>query len=77
MKSRFSVEQIIKILREAEVSGVDIGCREHNIGRNTLYRWRQKFSGMGQKMQYSLKNLKTKTQNSRDVYRDDIGEADI
>ena len=50
---------------------------EHNIGRNTLYRWRQKFSGMGQKMQYSLKNLKTKTQNSRDVYRDDIGQADI
>ena len=64
MKSRFSVEQIIKILREAEVSGVDIGCREHNIGRNTLYRWRQKFGGMD-KTQCALKNWKRRTPNSR------------
>ena len=47
MKSRFSVEQIIKILRECEVSDNKIEIwQKHNISQQTYYCWRSKYQGM-------------------------------
>jgi putative transposase len=47
MKKRFSAEQIIRILKEAEAIGnVREVCRQHNIAEQTLFRWRRKFGGM-------------------------------
>ncbi len=47
MKKRFSDEQIISILREAEagVSAREL-CRKHAISDATFYTWRKKFGGM-------------------------------
>ena len=47
MKKRFSDEQIISILREAE-SGVFARelCRKHAISDAACYTWRKKFDGM-------------------------------
>ena len=46
--SRFSDEQIIHILQQAERGAQPIGvlCREHGISEQTFYRWRKKFGGM-------------------------------
>jgi putative transposase len=47
MKERFSEEQIICILKEAEAIGnVREVCWQHNIAEQTLFRWRRKFGGM-------------------------------
>jgi putative transposase len=45
---RFSEEQIIHLLHQAERGEQPIGalCREHGISEQTFYRWRQKFGGM-------------------------------
>jgi putative transposase len=46
-RKRFSEEQIITILKAAEVSGnVRAACQEHNVSEQTFYRWRQKYGGM-------------------------------
>jgi len=47
MKKRFSDEQIISILREAEagVSAREL-CRKHAISDGTFYTCRRKFGGM-------------------------------
>lgn len=48
MKKRFSEEQIIGILREAERPDTSIRTvvRRHNITEQTFYRWRNKYGGM-------------------------------
>ena len=47
MKKRFSDEQIISILREAEagVSAREL-CRKHAISDATFYTWRKRYGGM-------------------------------
>jgi putative transposase len=46
-RHRFSAEQIIRILPEAEALGsVRDVCRQRNIAEQTLYRWRRKCGGM-------------------------------
>jgi putative transposase len=65
MKKRFTEEQIIGILRqaeaeaEAEVDGVVIRdlCRKHNITEQTFFRWRNKYNGMTVPEARRLKDL--------------------
>jgi len=44
-RGRFSEEQIVGILREAERDEKPVGeiCREHGIAEQTFYRWRKRF----------------------------------
>lgn len=47
-KSKFSEEQIVRILQEAESGQKTQGelCREHGVSQNTFYVWKRKYSGL-------------------------------
>ena len=46
-RSRFSEEQIIGIIREAQAgSKVKAVCAAHNISEGTYYAWKRKYGGM-------------------------------
>lgn len=46
MRKRFTEEQIIKILKEADSFPPKEIARRHGIHENTLYAWKSKFGGM-------------------------------
>jgi len=47
-KSRFTEEQVVAILAEADRGEKTIGdvCRSHGISQATFYNWRKRFRGM-------------------------------
>ena len=57
-RSRFSEEQIIGILRQAE-AGIRVAdlCRQYGISDATFYKWRSKFGGMSVSDAKRLKQL--------------------
>ena len=61
-RKRFTVEQIIGFLREADVKlsqGRNVGqiCREMGITEQTYYRWRKEYGGMKTAQIKRLKDL--------------------
>ena len=57
-RSRFSNNQILSILKQAE-SGIPVSqlCREHGISNSTFYNWRAKYGGMDASLMARLKEL--------------------
>jgi len=47
-KSKFTEEQVVALLREAEKGekSIEALCREKGIAGQTFYRWRRKFGGV-------------------------------
>ena len=60
MKSRFTVEQIIRILNQAE-SGTKVKdiIREYGISEQTYYRWKSKYGGLEVNEARRLKDLES------------------
>jgi len=46
-RSRFSEEQIVRVLKEQEAGAATAElCRRHGISEQTFYRWKQKYGGL-------------------------------
>jgi putative transposase len=66
-RKRFTAEQIITHLREAEVllsQGKTVGevCRQLNVSGNTYYRWRKEYGGLEIDQAKRLKEIEKENQ---------------
>lgn len=68
-KGRFTENQIIAILKEAD-SGMPIAelTRKYGLGNSTIYNWRSKYAGMEASDLRELKRLKEENQRLKNLY---------
>jgi len=68
-KTRFTENQIIKILREQEAGRTvsDI-CREYGIHQGTFYNWKSKYGGMNASQLKRLKELEDENSKLKKLY---------
>ena len=70
-KSRFSEEQIIKVLKEAEAGRkIQDLCRAHGVSEQTYHRWKAKYGGMGVSDARRLKQLEDENRRLKKLVAD-------
>jgi putative transposase len=47
LRRKFTSEEKLQILREAESNGLEVTLRSHNLARSLFYRWRNAFNRQG------------------------------
>ena len=77
-RSRFTEEQIIGFLREAE-SGLPVAdlCRRHGFSEASYYLWRNKFGGMSVSDAKRLKELETENGRLKRLLADALLENEV
>lgn len=78
MKKRFTEEQIIGFLRQAEI-GMPIKelCRKHGFSEAGCYLWKNKFGGMGAPDTKRIEELESENARLRKVVPETLLENEI
>jgi putative transposase len=78
MKNRFTEEQIIGFLKEAE-TGLPIKelCRRHGFSEASYYLWRSKFGGMNVSDAKRLKELETENTRLKKLLAEAMLENEV
>jgi putative transposase len=70
---RFTEEQIVRIVREAETGDAATVCRQYGVGRTTLWRWRRQYSGVEPDAARRLRQLEAENRRLKQV----VGELSL
>lgn len=70
-KSRFSEQQIISILKQAD-AGLKVQdiCRQHGISDATYYKWKSKYGGMEASDIKRLREVETENSKLKRMFAD-------
>lgn len=68
-KSKFSPQQIAKILKEFDSGkSVDHISRDHGVSSATFYKWRSKYAGLNSSELKRLKELEEENRKLKQMY---------
>jgi putative transposase len=77
MKKRFTEEQIVAILREADAGSVAEVARRHGVSEPTIYGWRRKYGGMEQPEVRRLRELEKENARLKRLLAERDVEIDV
>jgi putative transposase len=75
-KSRFTEEQIIRVLKEhaAGLSATEL-CRKHGVSEPTFYKWRSRYGGMEISEARKLKTLEEENRRLKKLLAESLLDA--
>ena len=76
-KSRFSGEQMVRIIREAEKGSIAEVAKKHGVSDQTIYLWRKRFGTMGVDDAKRLKTLEQENANPKKLLVDRLLEIEV
>lgn len=76
-KNRFSDEEIVTILREAEATSVEQAAKKRAVSTASIYAWRRRFAEMDVSDVKTLKQLQSENAKLKKLLADRLLEIDI
>lgn len=76
-KSRFTEEQMVTMVREADKTSVAEVAKKRGVSDATLYAWRQRFGGMNADEAKRLKALELENAKLKKMLADRMLEIDV
>lgn len=76
-KSKFTEEQMVKMLRETDKSSVADVAKRHGISTETLYKWKRKFGGMDVDDAKRLKSLEAENAKLKKMLADRMLDIEV
>ncbi|GIK65285.1 MAG: transposase [Chloroflexota bacterium] len=76
--TRYSEEQIIRILKEVE-NGISVAevCRKYGVSEQTVYRWRTKYGGLEASELQRLRELEAENARLKKIVAQQALDIDV
>ncbi len=76
-KSRFTEEQIVKMLREADRTSVAAVSKANGVSEQSIYTWREQFGGMAVDEVRRLRQLEQENARLKKVLAERVLEIEV